>query len=715
MRLAWVLLTVLPAFAMEYRVDPVTRYIHFTYHVPPSAPALIDVRGEYHSCASAEWLPASVWPYMSETAQNLISAKEWEEGTLAGRTTERSAAGLDRTLVWNPAVLGATKACVAFRVTLSASSKVIALAERQIQIDNSDVVMLQDWSKVVQQEAVAENPAPGAPVWWLRKSPRGTALKVKEKGVELPQLTYPLNLSGFYAVFVALPAKLGAIELRLTGDERAEFISSRHAGRETFWRWTDMTRQHLVVHQPYRTVFEYEDNYRAELDAVRLVPLSRSLVAELNANWSRGKDRRLLAGYNEPYSWAFYEKVLTTAQHWEPLSAFAQAGVDLVDIQFGRGGSTMQFESRAGTQLLGRTHGDPVRGKIPNTPNVGRMQQYTNMLETQLRYARMLGMKPYANLGATNCYPGTALESAFSKLHPEWREGSTLKYEVPEVRRYILALMEEVLQIGAEGISIDWCRYPNSVHHQETVTTFFRELRALADRCGKRRGIHIDILTRFPARGVRGWEYMDYGTWAREGLVDLMAPSNIQGRHLTFDIAEYQKAVRGTRVKLLPCVDGLGWGLPIPGLFLDRILQMYERGTPGVYIYQCDGPVLASPETRRHIAIAGAVDSLRRWRERERREQPRYSKGIYLNQPEHGPKYHAWERIRPWVEGFAPGKVELWLDGKLLNRYDAPPYVLTSEERSDDKTIAVGAQLLKIRAFDGRAWMEQEFPFEYAQ
>jgi hypothetical protein len=124
---------------------------------------------------------------------------------------------------------------------------------------------------------------------------------------------------------------------------------------------------------------------------------------------------------------------------------------------------------------------------------------------------------------------------------------------------------------------------------------------------------------------------------------------------------------------------------------------------------------LGSPETRRHIAIAGAVDSLRRWRERERREQTRYSKGIYLNQPEQGPKYHAWERIRPWVEGFAPGKVELWLDGKLLNRYDAPPYVLTSEERSDDKTIAVGAHLLKIRAFDGRAWMEREFPFEYAQ
>jgi hypothetical protein len=45
-------------------------------------------------------------------------------------------------------------------------------------------------------------------------------------------------------VYVSTPAKLGAIELRLTGDERPESFSIQQPEREVFWRWTDMTRQH---------------------------------------------------------------------------------------------------------------------------------------------------------------------------------------------------------------------------------------------------------------------------------------------------------------------------------------------------------------------------------------------------------------------------------------------------------------------------------------
>jgi hypothetical protein len=481
---------------------------------------------------------------------------------------------------------------------------------------------------------------------------------------------------------------------------------------ETFWRCTDMTRQHLVIKQPYSTVYEYEDEYRAHLDSVRMVPLRPELVDQLNSQWKADGEKRIVAGYNEPYSWAFYENIQSPLQHWEPLLAFAEAGVDIIDTQMGRGGCHMVNETRVGSQLIADTMGDPVRGKVPRTSNVGRMQQYTNMLATQLGYARKLGMKFHANLGATNCYVGTPLESDFSKQHPEWRTGSQLRYDIPEVRQFILARLEEALQIGAEGLSIDWCRYPYSITDRETVTDFFRKLHLLINNYGK--DSHIDILTRFPARGVPCWEFMDYNTWVKEELIDFLCPSNIQGRHLNFDISEYLEAVRGSKTKLLPCVDALGWGLPKPGLWLLRILECYEAGSDGVYIYQCDSPVLSSPETRRYASIIGSVNSLKRWRGIEDSKQSEYSRGIYINPPNREGKYHPWERIRLWIEGIKPEIVELLVDGQIINTYQSPPYILASEDRSDDHAAKSGKHILEVRAKHKEGWLEQEFSVEFS-
>lgn len=696
--------------SITFRIDPITRYIYVSYPLPDLSTDEITVRCEVSFDDASTWSPASVWKYMSDTARQLISQQEWERGVLHGVITEKCAKGPIQTLVWNPFASTSGNATARFHMTMSDGDRTIQQDCVDIQLDNSDVIVLDDWSKVIQSHFVSETPNPGEPVWWILPRKDGFSLGVKEKGVELPQLTYALDIHGYYAVFVTMQPVLGTIELRLSGDERTQIFHSRKLSMETFWRWTDMTRQHLVIKQPYSTVYEYEDEYRAHVDSVRMVPLKPELVEQLNSQWKADGERRIVVGYNEPYSWAFYENIQSSLQHWEPLLAFAEAGVDIIDTQMGRGGCRMVNETRVGSQLIADTMGDPVRGKVPRTNNVGRMQQYTNMLATQLKYSQKLGMKFHANLGATNCYVGTPLESDFSKQHPEWRTGSRLRYDIPEVREFILSLLEEALQIGAEGLSIDWCRYPHSVTDKETVTNFFRELRSLADKYGK--DSRIDILTRFPARGVPCWEFMDYNTWVEEGLIDFLCPSNIQGRHLNFDISEYVEAVIGTKAKLLPCVDALSWGLTKPGLWLLRILECYEAGSDGIYIYQCDAPVLSSPETRRYVSIISSVDSLKRWREIENNRE--YSKGIYINSPHVDGKYHPWERPRLWIEGFKPEKVELLVDGQMVKSYESPPYVIVSEDLSDDNAIGSGKHILKVRAKYKEGWLEQEFSVEFA-
>ncbi|HNT87442.1 MAG TPA: hypothetical protein PKL84_06210, partial [Candidatus Hydrogenedentes bacterium] len=394
--------------------------------------------------------------------------------------------------------------------------------------------------------------------------------------------------------------------------------------------------------------------------------------------------------------------------------AFAEARIGIVDTQIGRFGMKVVYESRATDQLLYSTIGDAVEGDPrPRTDNVGRMQQYTNTLDATLRYAREFGLRAHANFGASNCYPGSPLQGDFSKAHPDWMRGSALRFEVPEVRAYALSLYREALDIGATGLSLDFCRYPETIDAVETCNLFLRELRALADEFGVRRDARIPVLVRFPGTGVRRHELFDYATWAREGWVDYLCPSNIQGRHHHVDMAPYFEAVAGTRCLLLPCVDGLSWGLDMPGPFLWRVARLYDQGAPGLYVYQADGRILGRPEDRRCMRLLSSSDAVKAFWEDDARLRPGCSKRIHLSRPsEPGSAYHRWERIRIWVEGVPLVPLEAYVDDELVTRVEGPPYLVGTEDYSSDDGIPSGEHTLRVRVRDGDGWLEQSFLVE---
>ena len=672
------------SLAVQYEIDPVSRYVHVACDVPKDAPETVVAKLEISLDEGKAWQPGHVQPLLSDTARNFYPADLWDRAYSKGETVEEYAPGTTRTLVWNPFEQVEGDRDVAVRVTLAESDgTAVASGQTTVELRNADVVIIDDWTAVLQAGAVSGDPKPGEKSWWFRKDQQGplapssgTSLDVKEKGVALPQITCPLDLKGTYAVFVSMPPKTRSIiELRLSGDLRCQCFGNDAAslhgdfirpGHEAFWRWTPMDCQHLVVKQSYRTIHEYEDDYRSRLDRVRFVPLPEETVASLDARWAHDEKRWVYAGYNEPYSWAFFENVQTSLQHAEPLLAFAEAGVDIVDTQLGRGGMRKVYETRKGDRLIQQTHGDPIRGKTPETGNVGRMQQYTNMFATQNKIVSLLGGNFFANFGMTNCYPGSSLEARFSKTHPEWRSGSFLKYDVPEVRAHVLAFYEEVLELGATRLSFDMCRYSNAVKKSETVTGFLRELRALADKHTKPGQARIPILARFPAHGANRAEFMDYKTWIAEGLVDYLCPSWNQDNRdqFGFDVAPYVKATRGTEVRVLPDI----YNAPalLPGFTYQRVLGLRDEGVDGVYYYQADAPILGSAETRRFMSLLGSPAALDRWNRAEDAKQDQYSRRIY--------RHMVGKTTCFWIEGFRPKSVEIWYDGKRFKQFAGGPY-----------------------------------------
>lgn len=699
---------------MTAQTDPFTRYFHITYAVPAGAPDQVTVRCSWSPAGQDEWHPAVVRPYLSDTAARLTPDSEWKRWVGEGELTERRAAGLQRAVIFNPYPEAevAGQVAVDFRVqVLTTAAEELAVHRCRLQADNRDVICLEDWTKVLQQDALADNPKPEDRKWRFRTDlkpeeySRGNALFGSSPAdVPLPQLTYPLDLKGPYAIFVRTLAHGSAIQMRLSGEDRCDLVESNYPRHETFWRWATMDRQHLVLRQHHN----YTGYVTSALDYVRLVPLTPALVQRLEQPFA-GKRDKCAAFYWEPYSFAFSDDVRDNSWHREKLTAYAEARADLVDAQLGRFGDKAVYESRRTDPLYYGTYGDPIGKTIPQTTNVGRMQQFTNTLEAELRAAHDLGLNLHANFGATSCYPGTALESDFSKAHPEWRQGNCLKYNVPEVRQYILSLYREMLEIGAPGISIDYCRYPDGLDQAATVTAFHRELRALTGEFAARRKQPVPILVRFPATGVRQCEMFDYRTWAKEGLVDYLCPSNLQGRHHHFALQPYLAAVKGTRCKLLPVVDGLGWGPQFPGMFLWRVKQCYDAGTAGVYVYQGDSRVLGRPEDRRVMRMLGSSEAVARWWQHELAERSHYSKTITITPPMHLDAYSPWERLRIWTDGLPLGPLEVYLDDRLVSKFAGPPYLVGTEDYQDDKVISAGEHTLRVRARDGDGWLEQTF------
>ncbi len=718
--LALVAAAILPfgeaAAAAAATVDPVTRHIHVAYSVPADAPDEVTVLCSWAPHGTDSWKPAKVMPLISETALGFLDSAVWDAGVKNGQITERRAAGLTRTVVFNPYPEAQTDGVVDadFRIEVRGTDgKSLATHTVRIEVDNSDVVYVEDWSKILQHHALAVDGEADTAKWTWRtdlSEEEGASLGngfYGNAGPEtgLPQVSYPLDLRNTYAIHVCTVPGKGSVRMRLSGDERTDRLSSRFAGQEVLWRWTRMDRQHLVIKQPYA----YTGYTPGHIDYVKLVPLTDEQRAKLDAPFEAEADK-IAAGYWEPYSYAFSDNVQDTAWHREYLTAYKEARIGLVDMQLGRFGARMVYESRMASQLLYATRGDPI-GKVkhPQTDNVGRMQQYTNTLDASLRAAKDLGFALHANYGATNCYPGSPLQGEFSKAHPEWMRGSALRYEVPEVRTHILSIYREALEVGARGLSIDFCRYPEGIDKVETCNAFFAELRALADEFGQGPQGRVPILVRFPATGVRRSEMFDYATWAHEGWVDYLCPSNIQGRHLHIDPVPYLRAVQGTASQVLPCLDGLSWGQTFVEPFLWQVDQLYRAGAPGVYVYQADARVLGQPAHRRCMRLLTSSTAIRGWLHKEEELRTTRSKGIYITPPLRVEGYSKWHRLRVWTEGVPLGEVEVYLDGELRNRFDGPPYLLGEEDYASDGVLPAGERQVKVRARDGEGWLEQTF------
>lgn len=189
--------------------------------------------------------------------------------------------------------------------------------------------------------------------------------------------------------------------------------------------------------------------------------------------------------------------------------------------------------------------------------------------------------------------------------HPELRTrgGKGLfNYAKQEVREHYLKLSAEVLQrYDLDGLELDWIRTApvfndNEIETgREILTDFVRTVRGQTQAAAKRLGHPVQLAVRVPAKPEfsRGLGYDAVG-WAREGLVDMIIPSDYWNGFADLPVEEWRAQIGSDapRCQIVP-FTATTYACTKKGFMMSRNLaamrgfaaSMLDRGADGIYFF----------------------------------------------------------------------------------------------------------------------------------
>ncbi len=205
--------------------------------------------------------------------------------------------------------------------------------------------------------------------------------------------------------------------------------------------------------------------------------------------------------------------------------------------------------------------------------------------------------------------------SAFKREHPELlvsKKGaktpvlsgrwSAFDYGQEPVRRLIVAMLNDVVtRYDIDGVELDFFRHPHYFKAQflgepvtqadcDKMTAMIREIRALCDREGKRRGRPVLIAIRVPdsfafAKAIG----LDWEQWLKEDLIDLVTAAD----YLKFEPWTNLAAIgRQYDVPVYACIEQrrlVGGGQPETAseeeLWRSEAYRAWQAGVNGIYTF----------------------------------------------------------------------------------------------------------------------------------
>ncbi len=393
---------------------------------------------------------------------------------------------------------------------------------------------------------------------------------------DVPDVTMPLEATGWHAVFVGLwnphYAYDGAyrVKLKLTGDAAFRPISDPEPPLEwpgkvqfvdAFFQYADLSGRDLVIRKQTKGRPAH-----AYLGYVKLIPLTDDEVAQIQAGRQRDETRTLYA-LNDGNG-LFYLGPTTEEDLLEEVEQYRYSDVKTLvyaacsgDVVGHRSRIARPWLDEAGDGVVSPGHKmlrDTVHGLLDD--GIVAIKVLSDHVRAMgIEFHAMFRMAIIGDIAPSDLWHA---DCGLVRQHPEWRmvdiDGTPVEkasYAYPGVRQFMLDLIREVIEdYEVDGVNLGFIRGPHFSGYEEIairdfeavhgvdprtidendpraqrlragyLNNFVRAARALVDEVGKRKGRKIKLA----ATAYRGevdfnlFFDLDLMTWINEGLVDVL-------------------------------------------------------------------------------------------------------------------------------------------------------------------------------------------------
>ena len=326
-----------------------------------------------------------------------------------------------------------------------------------------------------------------------------------------PELTLPLNIKGWHAIYIGLRSKYGEsrLQLRLKNDPTFSLITHHNlveAGMnrrdielggtifstnridDLFWKAADLTSEHLVIRPFFINSAAVANRcYSAWLAYIKLVPLSDQQIHELETERKQNGHRRLFA-HNDAFAFASWLRPSTEAEIKRELEPFRNTDFLRIYWEGGMGDLTM-YPSQIGSMLTNEWMDMPyrVRDELVKETYQGFRNKGIDPFKVALDYAHELGLEFHASYRPAGFHfpaPEDEWNSHKNGLydrHPEWRgvdrlgrSTPRLSFAYPGVRQFVISLLKEMASYPIDGVCILFNRRPPFIEYEKPVVAGFK-------------------------------------------------------------------------------------------------------------------------------------------------------------------------------------------------------------------------------------------------
>lgn len=455
------------------------------------------------------------------------------------------------------------------------------------------------------------------------------------------EILLPVNLTGWLGVYVGYFSDTE--EFKIKHKEKEELFknyniintSTRYIN-ETFIFADDFTGNKISI-LPVK-------GKKAKIAYIKLVGLNKEQIELYNSSNEYRRYSRVSYdddGFTD-FFWGRYPDV--NGLETLPVNLSQKAGAGELNWTLGTTGllnynskyAGMPFEDFYKFEPYVRNGDKLAKEQILNILSSGK-----SPLEILTAKSKEEGIKINAALRMDTFYVGNELGFLNGTMYDNYQDyrqqnSHVLSYYYPEFREYILNVLKEAAATeNLDGITLDFCRYPNVIGKEATpsekiqiMNSFMREVR--------REIPHKKITVRFPYLNPKSYG-LDVESWVKEGLVDRIIPSVIVYEEF-FNIGEYTQMVKGTDIDLYIAITAnlkgkdltketeelLEDGKYVPDNeyvsveeYLYRANEVYEEGADGIILFNTLNHIDLREDLSPKFKLLGDKVKARRWHEFE--------------------------------------------------------------------------------------------------